>query len=793
MSRLFKILSILILYILIEQCIFAIALAYAKEDFSLKLRKEQQAAISLCIKKEIRRGKIPGAVVLIGNKENILYRRAFGYRAIKPEKLPMKVNTIFDIASLTKVIATTTAIMQLSEHGKIHIEDTVVKYWPEFGANGKEQITVKELLTHYSGLRPDLPVKPDWSGYDTSLQMIVTEHPVFPPGTRYMYSDINFIALGEVVRRVSGKPLDKYCAENIFNPLKMFDTFFSPSPDQRKRIAPTQYKNGGVRMLCGEVHDPIAYRMGGVAGHAGLFSTADDLSLFAQMLVNCGTLKNINILRSDTINKMISPQTPAGKMPLRGLGWEIGSLSSSNDNGFLANGSYGHLGYTGTSLWIDPLSKTYVIILTNRVHPDGRGDVKALRTNIKKIISSSLEKKYVRTGAVSKKLDTGCSDKEQSTRKNKLQTGIDILEEKKFAPLSGMNVGLITNHSGRNSSGERTVDLLFKAKNLKLKVIFSPEHGFFGNNEENQNNSFREPKTGLIVYSLYGKINRPTKAMLKGLDALVFDIQDTGVRFYTYLTTLAYAMEAASKSGISFYVLDRPNPITASIVQGPIIDEDLTSFVNYFSMPIRYGMTIGELAKMFKDKKKINVDLHIIKMCGYKRTDWYDDTGLTWINPSPNIRTLTEALLYPGVAIVEGSNVSVGRGTDTPFEILGAPWIDAEELSDYLNHRKIQGVRFTPINFIPSKNRFKDETCHGVRINLLDREVFDPTELGIEILSALHRLFPMSFQIDKTLDIIGARWILRAIKNGEDPDNIVQKWQDSLKEFLAIRSKYLLY
>ena len=791
MSRLFKVLSILILCILIEQCI--IPIATGESDFSLKIGKEQHAAISMFIKKEIHRGKIPGAVVLIGNKENILYRQAFGYKAVKPEKLPMKLNTIFDMASLTKVIATTTAIMQLSEHGKINIEDKVVKYWPEFGANGKDQITVKELLTHYSGLRPDLSLKPDWSGYNASLRMIVSEHPVFPPGTRYIYSDINFIILGELVSRVSGKPLDKYCAENIFKPLRMFDTFFSPSSDQLKRIAPTQYKNGGFRILCGEVHDPIAYRMGGIAGHAGLFSTADDLSIFAQMLLNCGALENIYILSSDTINKMISPQSPSDKIPLRGFGWEIGSLSTSNDNGFLSNGSYGHLGYTGTSIWIDPLSKTYVIILTNRVHPDGKGDVKALRNNIKKIISSSLEKMHLASGAVRSKLVTSCSKKEQSNPKDKLKTGIDALEEKKFAPLSGMNVGLITNNSSRNFSGKRTVDLLFKANNLKLKAIFSPEHGFFVNDEGNQNKSFREPATGLTVYNLYGKINRPTETMLKSLDVLVFDIQDTGARFYTYLTTLAYAMEAASKSGISFYVLDRPNPITASIVQGPTMDEDLISFVNYFPMPIRYGMTIGELANMFKDRKKINIDLHIIKMHGYKRTDWYNDTGLSWVNPSPNIRTLAEAVLYPGVAMVEGSNISVGRGTDTPFEIFGAPWIDAEKLSDYLNHRKIQGVRFAPINFIPSKNRFKDEICHGVRISLLDREAFDPTELGIEILSALYRLFPKSFQIDKTLDIIGARWILQAIKNGEDPDDIVQKWQDSLKEFLNLRSKYLLY
>lgn len=331
----------------------------------------------------------------------------------------MKLNTIFDIASLTKVIATTTAIIQLSENGKINIEDHVAKYWPEFRENVKEQITVKELLTHYSGLRPDLSLKPDWSGYDVAIRKILEEKTVGAPGTQFIYSDINFIILGEIVRRVSGKPLEVYCAENIFKPLGMKDTGFNPSPSLRKRIAPTQYKNGSAKMLWGEVHDPIAYRMGGIAGHAGLFSTADDLSIFAQMLLNCGSLKNVHILSSKAVKKMTSYQSPPDRMPLRGLGWEIGSLSSSNDNGFHTEGSYGHLGYTGTSLWIDPFSKTYIIILTNRVHPDGKGDVKALRNNIKKIISSSLGKMYFKRGTVSSKSIDGCSDTAQSTRKDK--------------------------------------------------------------------------------------------------------------------------------------------------------------------------------------------------------------------------------------------------------------------------------------------------------------------------------------------------------------------------------------
>ncbi len=252
------------------------------------------------------------------------------------------------------------------------------------------------------------------------------------------------------------------------------------------------------------------------------------------------------------------------------------------------------------------------------------------------------------------------------------------------ARLAGLRVGLITNHSGIDSMGRRTVDLLHQAPGVKLVSIFSPEHGFFGN-AEGKVSSMKEPFTGLPIYSLYGDVSRPTQKMLIGLDALVFDIQDAGARFYTYITTMGYAMEACAKKGIPFYVLDRPNPINASLVQGPILDSNLRSFTGYFPLPIRHGMTVGELAKMFNGEKKIGAKLHVVKMRGYERTHWYDETGLLWVSPSPNLRTLTEAILYPGVAMVEGSNVSVGRGTTTPFELLGAPWINGEELASYLN------------------------------------------------------------------------------------------------------------
>jgi uncharacterized protein YbbC (DUF1343 family) len=290
-------------------------------------------------------------------------------------------------------------------------------------------------------------------------------------------------------------------------------------------------------------------------------------------------------------------------------------------------------------------------------------------------------------------------------RDGKVRTGIEVLNDQKFAPLSGLRVGLITNHSGLDSEGHRTITLLYKAPGVKLVSIFVPEHGLSGKTEGKIPFS-SDSATGLPVYSLYGEVERPTEKMLDGLDAIVFDIQDAGVRFYTYVTTMAYAMEASAKKGIAFYVLDRPNPITGSLVQGPLMDKDLRSFVGYFPMPVRHGMTMGELASMFNKENGIGVKLEIFKMRGYQRTDWYDETGLLWVNPSPNLRTLTEATLYPGVAMVEGANISVGRGTETPFELLGAPWVKAKELAGYLNRRKTQGVRFIPVDFIPKSSRF---------------------------------------------------------------------------------------
>ncbi|MBI5098951.1 MAG: DUF1343 domain-containing protein [Nitrospirae bacterium] len=478
-------------------------------------------------------------------------------------------------------------------------------------------------------------------------------------------------------------------------------------------------------------------------------------------------------------------------------------------------------------MWIDPVTETFVIVLTNRVHPDGRGDAGPLRKKIIELVSEAFEPlskenilakrpllseyyknptgslptgqagPFVKVGlnsspTLTKGGEGGFLEKISSANNQNVRTGIDVLSAENFASLKGLRIGLITNHSGVDSSGRRTLDLIYNAKNITLSAVFSPEHGLYGT-EDNKIASAAESVTGLPVYSLYGDALKPAPRMLDGLDALVFDIQDAGVRFYTYISTMGYAMEAAAKNGIAFYVLDRPNPVTASLVQGPVMDKDMKSFTGYFPLPIRHGMTVGELAEMFNEEYGIHADLHVIKMNGYKRADWYDETGLRWINPSPNLRSLTEAVLYPGVAMAEGANVSVGRGTDTPFELLGAPWINAEKLSGYLNSRHIQGVKFSPSHFTPNSDHYKNKLCHGVKILLTDRQTLDSAALGIEIISALHKLYPKDFRLNDTLGLIGSRKVMQEIRDGFDPKIIEVNWQEPLAQFLKQREKYLLY
>jgi uncharacterized protein YbbC (DUF1343 family) len=351
---------------------------------------------------------------------------------------------------------------------------------------------------------------------------------------------------------------------------------------------------------------------------------------------------------------------------------------------------------------------------------------------------------------------------------------------------------VITNHTGIDAAGRTTLNLLLQAKALKVRAIFSPEHGLSGQLDEKVA-SCRDAATGLPVYSLYGKVKKPTPQMLRGLDALVYDIQDVGCRYYTYITTMAYAMEAAAAADLDFYVLDRPDPITASTVQGPVLDPDLKSFIGYYPLPIRYGMTAGELAQLFNRERGIGVKLHVVKMAGYRRDLWFNQTGLPWVNPSPNLRSLTQAILYPAVGMVESANVSVGRGTPTPFEIMGAPWISGRRLADYLNQRRISGIAFESVVFTPAASPYPRQRCEGVRLRVEDRAALNSPALGVELAAALYRLYPGQFKFGGTLGMVGSREVIQAIQRGVDPRNIQRQWLARLDTFNRVRAKYLLY
>jgi len=753
------------------------------------------AVLDSIIQSAIQDHEVPGAVLLVSHDGQVIYRKAFGNSSLEPAHTPMTVDTIFDIASLTKVVATTTAVMQLEEQGKIRLNDPVVKYIPEFGQSGKADITVRDLLTHYSGLPPDLDLIHPWTGREVGYSMAFTAPPIAPPETRFIYSDINFIVLSALIERISGEPFDSYCEKNIFAPLGMLHTRFRPPADWLRQIAPTEYDEHG-QMLHGVVHDPTVRRMGGVSGQAGLFSTADDIAKFAQAL-----LDGHPILSPLAIEKMTTPQQPPTATTLRGLGWDIDSPFSSNRGELLPVGSFGHTGFTGTSLWIDPTTRTYIILLTNAVHPRGQGSAISLRSKIATAVAAAIPLTVPQQDALRWKGITGyneamTAEHHLAGRNGSVLTGIDVLESQGFASLQGKRVGLLTNQTGVDSAGRRTIDVLAHAQGVQLTAIFSPEHGVAGALDTTKISDSRDAATNVRIYSVYGATDqsrRPPQDVLKQLDAVVIDLQDAGVRFYTYETTLGYFLEAAATSGIAVIVLDRPNPVNGAYVQGPVSEYGRESFTNYGPVPVRHGMTLGELAQMFNAEHNIHAKLVVVPMQGWMRGDWFDSTSLEWINPSPSLRSLPEATLYPGVALVEGTNVSVGRGTDTPFELLGAPWINARELSQYLNARQIPGVRFVPVTFTPFSSNFAGQFCRGVDLILTDRDVLDAPELGVELASALTKLYPEQFHSEKMIDILANQAVYNAIIQGDDPHRIALGWQDHLLKFQQLREKYLIY
>jgi len=724
--------------------------------------------IDALIEEQVEKKIIPGAVLHIERFGSPPFQKAYGARALLPKEEKNTVDTLYDTASLTKVLVTAPAILQLAEQKLLNLEETVFRHIPEFKGDSREAITIHHLLTHTSGLPPGLPLGNDWAGSSTAIQLACKQPLRREPGAQFIYSDINYILLGEIAQRVAGKPLEQYAQDHIFTPLRMCDTGYRPLQEDLSRVAPTDHTGPNQTLVRGTVHDPTARRMDGVAGHAGVFSTVGDLVRFARMLLNQGKLDGVQVLSPESVALLSRNQLPKELGNQRGYGMDIHTGYSSPRGNLYPVGSFGHTGFTGPTLWIDAESQSFYILLTNRNHPHLKSSVVPLRRKLGTLVAESV-----------------------SPYKPKVLNGIDHLLRQNFKPLHKLKVGLITNHTGRDARSIATIDLLYESRNVDLRALFSPEHGIRGTLDVANIDNSIDPVTGLPVYSLYGKTRKPTPEQLAGLDALVFDIQDIGSRYYTYLSTMGNCMEAAAEQKKKFFVLDRINPIGGN-VNGFLL-EDKESFVRYHNIPIRHGMTAGELATMFNMEKHIHADLMVIPLQNWRREYFQDHTNLPWRNPSPNMRSLTQAILYPAVGMIEFCKVSVGRGTDAPFERLGAPWIHHLVLAQEFNALQLPGISALPIEFTPNSSKFAGQLCHGLNLHITDRSTFRPVDTGLSLAWLLQKLHPEDFDLEKANTLLGYSKILDQISEGVALEDLLKLIPQQEAAFQERQKPYLLY
>jgi uncharacterized protein YbbC (DUF1343 family) len=588
--------------------------------------------------------------------------------------------------------------------------------------------------------------------------------PQAEPGSTIIYSDLNFHLLGEIVQRVTGERIDVLARRELWEPMGMAETFWLPDPKLLPRIAPTERVEDTV--LRGVVHDPTSRRAGGITAHAGLFSTASDLAKFARVMIHGGG----EILQSETVASMTVTQSPAGLAPERGLGWEIRPVFDRAVEGpppgtHLA---YGHTGWTGTSLWIDPARDLFVILLTNRNHPSG-GDAKPIRRVVADLATEAARPLWG------------------------VKNGIDVLADENFATLAGLRIGLITNHTGRSAGGVSTIDLLAAAPGVRLSALFSPEHGIRGELDQEKIADGKDSRTGLPVYSLYGETRQPLASQLVGLDALVFDIQDAGCRFYTYVSTMGLAMEMAARHGLRFIVLDRVNPLGGEICDGPVLTSE-ARFTSFHPVAVRHGLTAGELARMFVSERKLDLQLTVVPLRHWSRAMTFNETGLPWINPSPNLRNLSAATLYPGIGLLEFLNLSVGRGTPAPFELVGAPWIDGKALAAALAAERFPGLRIEAASFTPESSVFAGERCGGVRLTVTDRHSLPSIDVGFAIARYLAAHHAEEAKITEKLNFLLCHPVsAEAVRRGDSIVAIRELWRAELEAFRERRAPFLLY
>ena len=762
-----------------------------------------------------------GVVIAVGRQSGLAYLKAFGNRQVEPEILPMEVNSVFDMASVTKCVATATSMAVLFDRRKYDLDDPLCRFMPSFAQNGKEDVTIRLCLEHMSGINPVWFLNYHAGSVNEIWDRVMAEPLLAPAGTAYRYICQNFLILGKLVEVLSGEKLGDFAEENIYRPLGMLDTGFRPkdkfieasetekadAENWYDRCATTEFdKDRG--WIKGVVHDPQAWVIGGHGGNAGLFATAPDLAVFASMMLGKGTLvkengSKVQILSPDTWRLWTAPWQVAGGV--HGLGWEKRrSAGTAARSWNYSPSAFGHTGFTGTAFWIDPDHDLFVILLGNRLHPKRRNNTANRRaatigTIAVDAIQDPIDYAKIRSDAHQRIARIPKSAYPRDITLN----GIDALEYTGFELLKGKKVGLITNHTGISRSGVSSGSLM-KNAGVDLVALFSPEHGIAGKLDQGNIDDTNDPETGVPVYSLYGEIRQPTPEMLTGIDTLVFDIQDIGARFYTYISTMGMAMQAAADNGLDFVVLDRVNPIGGAQVAGPLADPGEESFINFDRIPVRHGMTVGEIALMINDKQKLHLNLTIVPVLNWKRDTYFDLTGLPWVNPSPNMRSLAAATLYPGVCLAEGTGYSVGRGTDTPFELMGAEWIDGELLAAKMNalvaengkttdEKPLAGVRFEPVTFTPEARPFQNTEISGIRFIITDRENLEPVKMGLALMRELIALYPDKISDKGANHLLMNKKILSMIREGASLSECEKVWKPDFDRFLKYRDSFLIY
>jgi uncharacterized protein YbbC (DUF1343 family)/CubicO group peptidase (beta-lactamase class C family) len=724
-----------------------------------------------------QRRAFPGGVLAVGYGDALIHLHPFGRLTYDANAPLVTSDTLYDLASLTKVVATTTMAMILVDEGKLDLERPVQAYLPGFQGPGKEAVTVRHLLTHSSGLDATAPLYKELRGAEAFVQRIETMDLAYPPGSRSLYSDLGIILLGEILERVAERPLEAFVRERVFAPLAMRDSMFRPPAELRPRIAPTEFDPWRGRLVHGEVHDENAFAMGGVAPHAGLFSTAGDLARFAQMILDGGTLGGRRIVSRRTVELFTRRAGIPGSD--RALGWDTKSAEGSSAGALFSPRSFGHTGFTGTSMWIDPARRLFVILLTNRVHP----------TRDNQLIREARP-------AVADAVVRALADPLAGLP---VRVGLERVAAGEAGALAGKRLGLIVHAASVTADGRHAVEVL-RGRRLDVVRLFAPEHGLRGEAAAGEGvESGRDAVSGLPVVSLYGERRKPAPADLAGLDALVFDLQDAGVRFYTYSSTLILALEAAAEAGLEFVVLDRPNPLGGERVEGPLSaprDVVPSSFLNLAPGPLVHGLTLGEMATYINARLDRPARLTVVRMEGWTREMTWADTGRPWVPPSPNLRSAEAALAYPGTALLEVTNVSEGRGTEAPFLILGAPWLDSSTVTISLPGFHLEPVSFTPRSSPAAPHpKYADRECHGVRVRVTDPAAADPYRLGVTLLAILSRQpgFEWRNNGDALTHLVGTPRLLQDLRAGKTAEEILAAETANHAAWRRDRQPALLY